>query len=112
MGFYSRVILPRLCDFAMRRSDLKPYRERVIGAAEGRVLEIGAGSGLNLKFYPSAAREVIALDPDPKLTQMAEERAKEASRPVSLLEGSAEEIPLDDRSLDTVVSTWTLDLSP
>ena len=43
MGFYSDIILPRLCDLAMRNRQLVPYRERVIGGAEGRVLEIGAG---------------------------------------------------------------------
>jgi hypothetical protein len=45
MGFYNNVILPRLCDLAMRNKQLVPYRERVIGAAEGRVIEIGIGSG-------------------------------------------------------------------
>ena len=48
MGFYSRVILPKICDAAMRSVFLEPLRERVMGAARGRVLEVGAGSGLNL----------------------------------------------------------------
>jgi hypothetical protein len=60
MGFYNDVILPRLCDFAMRNKQLRPFRERVIGAAEGRVLEIGVGSGMNLPFYRPQAREVLA----------------------------------------------------
>jgi ubiquinone/menaquinone biosynthesis C-methylase UbiE len=108
MGFYRNVILPGLTDFAMRNAELRPFRERVIGAAEGRVLEIGAGSGLNLKFYGPGAREVLALEPDPKFMAMARQHARKATRPVSFLEASVEEIPLDDQSVDTVITTWTL----
>ena len=108
MGFYSQIILPRLCDLAMRNKELKPYRERVIGAAEGRVLEIGAGSGLNLQLYGSQVREILALEPDQKLMQMAKENAKGIQRPIKFIEASAEEMPVDDNSVDTVVTTWTL----
>ena len=71
MGFYSEIILPRLCDLAMRNKLLHPIRERVIGAAEGRVLEIGVGSGLNLPFYRPPVREVLALEPTARLVTMA-----------------------------------------
>lgn len=107
MGFYNDVILPRLCDLAMRNKDLRPYRERVIGAAEGRVMEIGIGSGRNLPFYRPPVKEVLALDPAPKLIAMAR-RAPHPDLPVNFIEGSAEAIPLDDNSVDTVVTTWTL----
>jgi SAM-dependent methyltransferase len=108
MGFYKRVILPRLCDIAMRSKRLTPYRARVIGAAEGRVLEVGAGSGLNFALYRPAAREILALEPDPALLAMAERNAGRAMRPIQFLEASAQQIPLSDKSVDTVVTTWTL----
>src|SRR5712692_11335349 len=94
MGFYSDVILPRLCDVAMRNKRLLPYREHVISAAEGRVIEIGIGSGLNLPFYRPSVREVLALEPSPKLVAMAR-RAPHPGIPVGFIEASAEAIPLD-----------------
>jgi ubiquinone/menaquinone biosynthesis C-methylase UbiE len=107
MGIYNDFILPRLLDLAMRNKQLRPFRERVIGAAEGRVLEIGVGSGRNLPFYRSPAREILALEPSPKLVAMAR-RASRSDVPVHFLEASAETIPLDDGTIDTVVTTWTL----
>ncbi len=108
MGFYSDVILPRLCDFAMRNKLLLPIRERVIGAAEGRVLEIGVGSGLNLPFYRPPVREVLALEPAAKLVTMARSASRGTIMPVSFLEASAEAIPLEAHSVDTIVTTWTM----
>lgn len=108
MAIYNKFILPTLCDLVMRNKLLNPYRQRVVGSAEGRVLEIGAGSGLNLKFYDAGVSEVVALDPDPKLIAMAKRNAKEAARPIRFLEASAERIPLDPGSIDTVVMTWSL----
>jgi ubiquinone/menaquinone biosynthesis C-methylase UbiE len=107
MGFYNDVVLPRLCDLAMRNKQLVPFRERVIGAAEGMVLEIGVGSGRNLPFYRQPAREVLALEPSPRLVAMAR-RASVSGMPVSFVEAAAEAIPLDRHSVDTIVTTWTL----
>jgi ubiquinone/menaquinone biosynthesis C-methylase UbiE len=108
MGFYQERMLPWLIDLAMRQSRLTPYRSRVIGAATGRVLEIGIGSGLNLPFYSNATTQVLGLDPSRKLLEMTRHAARRSSVPLEVVEGSAEDIPLDDRSIDTVVTTWTL----
>lgn len=106
MGFYSDVVLPRLCHLAMRNRRLVPYRQRVVQHAQGRVLEIGVGSGLNLPFYPAATRELVALEPSPRLIAMARQASSSAT--VEFLEASAEAIPLANGSIDTVVTTWTL----
>jgi ubiquinone/menaquinone biosynthesis C-methylase UbiE len=108
MGFYQNQIVPILTDLAMRQRDLAAYRNRVVPAADGRVLEIGVGSGLNLPFYSPNVRHLIGLDPSPKLLSMA--RRNSSPNPVrfELIEGSAESIPLQNESVDTVVTTWTL----
>jgi ubiquinone/menaquinone biosynthesis C-methylase UbiE len=108
MSFYQDRILPHLINLSMRNSDLVPYRKRIIAAAEGRVLEVGIGSGLNLPLYVSVVREIIGLEPSPKLVAMAKRAARESSSPVTFIEGSAEAIPLERHDIDTVVTTWTL----
>lgn len=108
MGFYQRHIVPCLTHLAMGQRQLLPFRRRVIGAAEGRVLEIGIGSGFNLPLYGANVSSVIGLEPSPELLGMARGRASSASVPVLLLDASAEAIPLDTGSIDTVVTTWTL----
>lgn len=108
MGIYQDIVLPRLVHHSMTNSELLPYRQRVLSAAEGRVLEIGIGSGLNLPLYPAAVREVIGLDPSRQLLAMARRAADHCACPVGFIDGSAEEIPLDSHFVDTVVTTWTL----
>jgi ubiquinone/menaquinone biosynthesis C-methylase UbiE len=108
VGFYEDRILPYLVDKAMRQERLAMYRQHLVSAAEGDVLEVGVGSGLNLPHYGEKATRIIGLDPSAKLLSMAERARKPVSLPVDLLKGSAEAIPLDAKSVDTVVTTWTL----
>ncbi|MAS15216.1 class I SAM-dependent methyltransferase (plasmid) [Nitratireductor rhodophyticola] len=108
MSFYHDHILPHLINLSMRNRYLVPYRERVLSAAEGRVLEIGIGSGLNLPFYGPKVQDVMGLEPSARLLEMARRAADSSAFEVNFVEGSAEAIPLDNRSVDTVVTTWTL----
>lgn len=108
MGLYRTLVLPRLIDFAMRNRELLQIRRRLVPLACGRVLEIGCGSGLNLPYYTAEVKELLAIDPSGELIDMAYRRARIAPFPVKFLERTAEAIPMDDRSFDTVVITWTL----
>jgi SAM-dependent methyltransferase len=99
---YQDWVVPTLIDLSMRNKRLRPYRERVAGAAEGRVLDVGIGSGVNLPLY-GQAHEVFGLDPSSRLLARAHGQAQHTRVPVHLLEGSAESIPLADHSMDTVV---------
>jgi ubiquinone/menaquinone biosynthesis C-methylase UbiE len=108
MGFYQDQIVPLLINLTMRRRDLAAYRSRVVPAADGRVLEIGIGSGLNLPFYSRNVERLIGLDPSANLLSMVRRNLRPDTPSLELIEGSAEAIPLENDSVDTVVTTWTL----
>src|SRR3954453_7036933 len=108
MSFYSERILPHLLNLAMRHRDLAAYRQRVVPAARGRVLEVGIGSGLNLPFYDRGVSGLVGLAPSPELLRLAGTGARSAPFTVDLVEGSAEGLRFGDASFDTVVTTWTL----
>jgi ubiquinone/menaquinone biosynthesis C-methylase UbiE len=92
----------------MRKKIATAERRKFIPLASGTVLEVGVGSGLNLPFYGPKVQKLYALDPSRALWKMARKRVEEAPFPVEFLAASAERIPLEDTSVDTVVTTWTL----
>ena len=108
MNLYDRYMLPPILDFVMRQDQLQEYRQAVIAAASGRVLEIGVGSGLNFSFYRKEADTVIGLDPSPRLLAVAQRRAAAAGVRGIFVQASATAIPLADNAVDTIVMTWTL----
>jgi len=109
MGLYQERVVPWLTHLSMRNRDLLPYRRRAVADAAGRVLEIGIGPGLNLPLYGDGVSAVLGLDPSPRLLAKAAETTRATmTRPLRLIEGTAEALPLEDRSIDTVVTTWTL----
>jgi ubiquinone/menaquinone biosynthesis C-methylase UbiE len=106
MGFYNDRVVPVLIELSMRRRDLEPYRRRLLDQAGGHVLEIGAGAGANLPFYTARAADVVGIEPHPRL--VAKAAAVRSAVPAEMVAGSAEELPFEDRSIDTVVTTFTL----
>ena len=108
MGFYSNWLFPRLLDCVMQQKQMLPFRQRIGLAASGRVLDVGIGSGLNLPFYTGPIDRVIGVDPSPELLRFAEKRASQASVPIELLRGDGEALPIEDKSIDTAVVTFTL----
>jgi len=108
MRLYQKFILPHLIDTAMRREEVVARRRELMPKASGAVLEIGIGSGLNLPFFPGTVTRLTGVDPSTELLSMARPKLGSVSFPVELLCRSAEELPFDDRSFNTVVVTWTL----
>jgi ubiquinone/menaquinone biosynthesis C-methylase UbiE len=83
-------------------------RSEIVPKALGRVLEVGIGSGLNFPFYRADVRQVCGIDPSPELLAMAAAKVAALPYPVQLLCASAEAVPLEDASAETVVLRWTL----
>ncbi|MBI2221716.1 MAG: class I SAM-dependent methyltransferase [Acidobacteria bacterium] len=109
MGLYSRYILPRVVHFTCGLKPNTRQREKVVPRARGRVLEIGIGSGLNFPFYdPTRVAKVWGLDPSPEMTRMAEQAARSLRFEVEFIGLPGDEIPLEDKSVDTVLVTYTL----
>ena len=109
MSLYERFVLPRLVHCVCGLETHRRQRLKVVPRAAGDVLEIGFGSGLNLAHYdPAAVRKVWALEPAAEMWALAQEAVRRSALPVELLQVSAEEIPLPDESVDTVLMTYTL----
>ncbi|CAN7519105.1 class I SAM-dependent methyltransferase [Phenylobacterium sp. LjRoot219] len=109
MGFYSRFILPTVISCGCGMRPITELRRAVVPRAEGVVLELGLGSGLNLPLYDAGkVSKVYGLEPEAAMRAKARRRADQSPIPVAVLAESAEAVSLADRSVDTVVVTFTL----
>lgn len=108
MGFYERRIFPRLMNAAMASRSMLAVRQDALRSTRGRVLEIGFGTGLNLRAYPAAVTELVGLDANVGMEPIARRRIASAHVPASLVYSAGGRLPFDDRSFDAVVTTWTL----
>jgi ubiquinone/menaquinone biosynthesis C-methylase UbiE len=109
MGFYDRHVLPKLLNWSCGAKPVRLQRQKVVPLAEGRVLEIGIGSGLNLPFYDATKIErVIGLDPAEEMLSQARRKSEALPFAVEYLALEGENIPLERDSVDTVLVTYTL----
>ena len=109
MGWYDDKVLPTLIDLACGTKPTKKQREKIVPRATGDILEIGFGSGLNLPFYDrDKVRKLWGLEPCTGMWKLARTRIANSGFDVELIESPAEEIPLANNSVDTVLVTYTL----
>jgi ubiquinone/menaquinone biosynthesis C-methylase UbiE len=108
MGFYSRVIFPRLCEAALNRPFVEVHRRKLLGQASGDILEIGFGTGLNLPCYPDHVRRIAAVEPNACMHHKALARLQQTGIEVDTAQLGGEQLPYESASFDTVVSTFTL----
>ena len=108
MGFYSRVVFPGIIDFVMTTGQMKKRRSQLLADVSGDIFEIGFGTGLNLPFYPEGVQEITTVDINPGMNRRAQKRIAESGITVHMNILSAESLPMDDETFDSVVCTWTL----
>ena len=109
MGLYNRYVLPKLLSWAMSQEVFSTERATLCPQARGTVLEIGFGSGLNAPFYRDIER-LLAVEPTREMLDIftAAGYWREARHPITLLQASAEQLPLAAECVDSIVMSWTL----
>jgi ubiquinone/menaquinone biosynthesis C-methylase UbiE len=108
MSLYATIIFPRLMDWIMRGERFSRERARLLSEAEGKVLELGFGTGLNVPHYPRRIDSVSGMDPALMLQARVRRRIAHAGFPVQLSQATAEALPYLDAQFDCVVTTFTL----
>src|SRR5258708_2220629 len=108
VGIYSEVIFRRLCDLLMDRPFLAQHRQRLLATIYGEVLEIGFGTGLNLRHYPAQVRRITTVDPNAGMHRLAQRRVRRSKIEVDQRVLSGERLPFEGDRFDCAVSTFTL----
>jgi ubiquinone/menaquinone biosynthesis C-methylase UbiE len=108
MGFYQDQLLPRLQDKVMGRESNSTIRTRVCAGLAGEVVEVGFGTGLNIRYYPPEVTKVFAVEPSSVCMRIAQTRIARARAPVEQSGLTGEHLDLPSSAFDAVLSTWTL----
>jgi ubiquinone/menaquinone biosynthesis C-methylase UbiE len=93
---------------ATEEAGLRLMRQQLLEGARGRVLELGAGTGVNLDLYPAGVAELVATEPDPHMAKRLRAKLAGSGRTATVVEAPAEGLPFDDASFDTAVATLVL----
>jgi SAM-dependent methyltransferase len=108
-SWYDRHLLPYVIDIACGMKPVRQQRAKVVPLAQGEILEVGIGTGLNLPYYDkSKIAKIVGLDPALEMHPLAQKRVRKAGLAVDLVGLSAERIPFDDGRFDSVLLTYTL----
>jgi ubiquinone/menaquinone biosynthesis C-methylase UbiE len=109
MGIYQKHVLPKVVHYVCGQKPAMKQRQKIIPLAEGRVLEIGIGSGLNIPFYQTLKIDHLwGLDPSAEMWSIAQKNALAHHIDAEFIQSDAESIPLDNNSADSVVMTYTM----
>lgn len=108
MGWYGNHVVPRLVNTTCGITQLEPLRRRVCAEVQGRVVEIGFGSGLNLPFYSGDVTEVAAIEPADLGWKLAADRIARSPVPVVRSGLDGQSLPFPDNTFDAAVSTFTM----
>lgn len=108
MGLWNDRVLPRLMDRVLGTPEVNARRGLVCRGLHGRVLEIGFGSGLNLRHYPSEVTEILVVEPSESALRLAEPRTAAIAAALERVGSDGARLELSDGSVDCVLSTYTL----
>jgi ubiquinone/menaquinone biosynthesis C-methylase UbiE len=92
----------------MEKSGFGERRDQLLAGLAGRVIEVGAGNGLNFSHYPPQVTRVVAVEPEPRLRAIAETEAAQTAVPVEVVDGTADRLPADDAGFDAAVASLVL----
>jgi|TARA_B100001113_G_scaffold318954_1_gene287304 ubiquinone/menaquinone biosynthesis C-methylase UbiE len=109
MGLYDKYVLPKVLNCTCGSKPIQYQRKKVVPLAEGLVLDVGIGSGLNIPFYDmNKIDKVLGLDPSEALNNIAKGVAEENKVNIDFMLCGAEDIPLPDNHVDTLLITYTM----
>jgi len=109
MGFYSNIIIPFFYDYSMDSKKINVGRKTILSKiTEEEILEIGFGTGINLKFYPQNVKKIIGVDANNGMLKQAQKKNSNSRFEIELINQSSESLPFPDNSISAIASTYTL----